>query len=140
MGGTLTWVSGVHRLLSTSLFGGSGTAAGDMPGTCTLLGPEGPGTANVAGSGAYGPKLPAGGGGELVSRTSELSASSQGRECRPYVENYTVDASILETPTRAGFTQLRSVDLKILKYRSLVCAANRLLRRCSAHDRFNILM
>ena len=45
MGGTLTWVSGVHRLLSTSLFGGSGTAAGDMPGTCTLLGPEGPGTA-----------------------------------------------------------------------------------------------
>ena len=80
---------------------GSGTAAGDSPGTCTLLGPEGPGTANVAGGGAYGPTLP--GGGRRGAGFSDFRAATlmrQGKECRPYVENYTVDASILETPTR----------------------------------------
>ena len=72
MGGTLTWVSGVHRLLSTSLFGGSGTAAGDMPGTCTLLGPEGPGTANAASREIRKDRATGSEVGELVSRTSEL--------------------------------------------------------------------
>jgi len=49
--------------------------------TRTLLGPEGP-----------GPGKP----GNDLSDFWAVAAMADCRECRPYVENYTVDASILE--------------------------------------------
>ena len=66
---------------------GSGSLAGVGMVACTLLGPEG--------------STPVGGMEVLVagsvSRTSSaLGWSGQRGECRPYVENYTVDASIFD--------------------------------------------
>lgn len=52
-----------------------------MLATCTLLGPEGPGAGK--------PELG-------TSDFWAVAMLADCRECRPYVENYTVDASILE--------------------------------------------
>jgi len=61
-------------------------------GTCTLLGPE-------------GPDLEPNGSGDEPSDFWAPAERARSRECRPYVENYTVDASILELrPSGLGST------------------------------------
>ncbi len=72
--------------LSTTPLGGSGTGRSGRCRACTLLGPEGPGhRSRERGlvNGFFGPHD----SGRLV----------RGVGYRPYFENYTVDASILDT-------------------------------------------
>jgi len=60
--------------------------AGGRSGACTLLGPEGP------------ERIIGNGGVDCILWTLFLSASLAGRRgYRPYFENYTVDASILDS-------------------------------------------
>ena len=63
-------------------------------GTCTLLGPEGPG------------RLPSGGG--VDSPDPFLTPGCVGEGYRPYFENYTVDASILDSSF--GSSQMIYID------------------------------
>jgi hypothetical protein len=76
-------------------FGGLERSSLSSTGTCTLLGPEGsaPMPLRVSGS---------------VPRTSAEPVTGM-RECRPYVENYTVDASIFDSSRR---DRLRVVVLR----------------------------
>jgi hypothetical protein len=74
--------SGPDGSNSVRLFRGQGTVRGTRFGACTLLGPEGPDQPS----------------GCFDSRTLFLSAGEVGGEGdRPYFENYTVDASILDS-------------------------------------------
>lgn len=66
-------------------------------GACTLLGPEGP-DAGLSGSGLH------------LWASCCLSGWGDGEGYRPYFENYTVDASILQLV----FDQLRKMILKII--------------------------
>ena len=81
--------------LSTASFGSSGTGLLGRPVACTLLGPEGSALAARRG---------------LVPRTSVRAAEAGRLECRPYVENYTVDASIFESREESSFGAGSSVD------------------------------
>ena len=87
MGGTFDEVPARNAELSTLL--AAGKVRRGANGTCTLLGPEGPGVANAAAE-------PQG----LFWR----SQCDTRRRYRPYFENYTVDASILETMRKHRFT------------------------------------
>lgn len=66
-------------------------------GTCTLLGPEGPG------------RLPSGGG--VDSPDLFLTPGCVGEGYRPYFENYTVDASILDSRLRSWIDKIRMARL-----------------------------
>ena len=74
---------------SSTPSGWNGPAGGAV--SCTLLGPEGPGR-------------------KLCFRTDLLDSVCRrdfcAAECRPYLENYTVDASILDTGIRSGITKM----------------------------------
>ena len=94
----LTWCEGCCSSLVRCFGGGNGE--GDGCRTCTLLGPEGPD--------AHWPS------GRVHSRLLWASFCFPGWGCglrdRPYFENYTVDASILQLV----FDQLRKMILKII--------------------------
>ena len=74
---------------------------------CTLLGPEGPGLARESGNGPLD---------LVVTATALFRRVGRRTGYRPYFENYTVDASILERSLRAFFSNddqgaaLRSCD------------------------------
>src|SRR5215210_4769991 len=94
-GGTLTWVvrdpslistvAALHERLIWNIAGGKRM-------TCTLLGPEGPGFAAARESGER----------ERTSGPRRVSPVGERAGYRPYFENYTVDASILD-PRPSGF-------------------------------------
>ena len=107
MGGTFDLVlisDGLDLVRSLSV----GTVRSKGVGTCTLLGPEGPG------------RLPSGGGVEPLDPF--LTPGCVGEGYRPYFENYTVDASILDSgslcglfgSTRFARCSLRVVFLQII--------------------------
>jgi hypothetical protein len=92
-----------RRLIAGSQYGRSSSerltwnAAGGMSGTCTLLGPEGPGLAAARESGWWELGLP------------DLVVFPRLGECagyRPYFENYTVDASILDSDPSGSGSQI----------------------------------
>jgi len=91
----LTWCEGCCSS-SVRCFGGWNGEGGGCR-TCTLLGPEGP-DAGLSGSGLY------------LWASCCLSGWGGGEGYRPYFENYTVDASILQLV----FDQLRKMILKII--------------------------
>jgi hypothetical protein len=68
--------------------------------TCTLLGPEGPGLAAARESG--------GGNGPLGLDVFPLVGERAGY--RPYFENYTVDASILDSDLSGSGSQRRRIE------------------------------
>lgn len=76
-------------------------------GTCTLLGPEGPG------------RLPSGGGVEPLDPF--LAPGCVGEGYRPYFENYTVDASILDSRLRSWITKVRRGRLRVCPANHWIC-------------------
>ena len=92
MGGTFDEVPARNAELSTLL--AAGKVRRGANGTCTLLGPEGPGAA------------PAFGWVWWLTLWAPFGVSLWGDVWgyRPYFENYTVDASILETMRKHRFT------------------------------------
>ena len=70
------------ELLGLSTLLAAGNVGVGMAGTCTLLGPEGPGAAKAA--------------AEPLDLFLFAGAAGRRGRYRPYFENYTVDASIFE--------------------------------------------
>ena len=94
------------------------------PATCTLLGPEGPGLEGDLETRFLGPRS---------DRLERTLRSRRQERYRPYVENYTVDASILE---------LRSEDLiSTIKHleRDIDHWSQRGAFELSAADRFKLM-
>jgi len=100
MGGTLTWVVRDPPVISTVAAPCERliwNTAGWKWTTCTLLGPEGPGPAAARESGRRELGLP----GLVV---FPLVGERAGH--RPYFENYTVDASILDSDSSESGSQI----------------------------------
>ncbi len=109
-GGAHGWnidkVSGAAGALSTSL--GTGTVLRTESGTCTLLGPEGPGRRRE----------------RSRRRNATQGFTSAGRmarraEHRPSFENYTVDASILDMRSNARITKQFGQSSPACRWRSI---------------------
>lgn len=123
MGGTLTLVVGESWQLSTHP-SGCWNGSWQEPATCTLLGPEGPGLEGDLETRFLGPRS---------DRLDSTLRSRRQERYRPYVENYTVDASILELRSQDLGSTIKHLERDIDHW----SASNAFGREM--HDRFKLM-